>query len=96
MIWGTVLGAVFASATELSQREYDFTMRKDRVSSWMETPQDPAVSERMQGNANGHKSKSSKPKICRWLGPGLGCPRGRSGPRNQRTAASYDFIHFHI
>lgn len=57
-------GRCVSSANERSQREYDFTMRKDRVSSWMEMPQDPAVSERMQGNANGHKGKNNKPKIC--------------------------------
>lgn len=43
VIWGTGLGAVFVSASELSQREYDFTVRNDRVLSWMEMPQDPAV-----------------------------------------------------
>lgn len=43
VIWGIGLGAVFASASELSQKEYDFTIRKDRVLSWMEMPQDPAV-----------------------------------------------------
>lgn len=55
---------MFASASELSQRGYDFTTRKDRVSPWMEMPQDPAVSEKMQGNAYGHKSKNNKPKLC--------------------------------
>lgn len=55
---------MLAPARELGQRESDLAMRIDGVSSRMETPQGPAVSKRMRGNANGHKSKNNKPKMC--------------------------------
>lgn len=77
-IQGTGLGGLIASVTELSQRKSDF-MRKDTVSSWMGTPQGPALSKRMRGMKIDTKVKIN-PKCADGLGWGWAAPGAEVAP----------------
>lgn len=75
-IRGMGQGAVFASASQLSQRESDFTVGKDRLSSWMEMPQEDCFQED-SGNA---KVKIRNPKCADGLGRGWAAPGAEVAP----------------